>query len=101
MLADQVAVTADDLKRLHAVWRRHPILIAAALHGGAPGLPAIFPQWAFTQLLQLRGDGDPRRVLRHSVDRVVRLPMPNAAVDLNTPEDLLTLEPPPVPGTTA
>jgi molybdenum cofactor cytidylyltransferase len=92
MLADQVAVTADDLKRLHAVWRRHPILIAAALHGGAPGLPAIFPQWAFAQLLSLRGDGDPRRVLRHSVDRVVRLPMPNAAVDLDTPEDLLTLE---------
>jgi molybdenum cofactor cytidylyltransferase len=94
MLADQIAVTADDLKRLHGAWRRHPILIAAALHGGAPGLPAIFPRWAFTELLQLRGDDDPRRVLRSSIDRVVRLPMPNAAVDLNTPEDLRQFEPP-------
>jgi molybdenum cofactor cytidylyltransferase len=94
MLADQIAVTADDLKRLHGTWRRHPILIAAALHGGAPGLPAIFPRWAFTELLQLRGDDDPRRVLRSSIDRVVRLPMPNAAVDLNTPEDLRQFEPP-------
>jgi len=92
MLADQIAVTADDLRRLHGAWRRHPILIAAALHGGAPGLPAIFPRWAFTELLQLRGDGDPRRVLRSSIDRVVRLPMPNAAVDLNTPEDLRQFE---------
>ena len=92
MLADQPAVTADDLKRLDAAWRRHPILIAAALHGGAPGLPAIFPRWAFTELLQLRGDGDPRLVLRRSVDRVVRLPMPNAAVDLDTPEDLLQIQ---------
>ena len=60
LLADQVAVTADDLRRLHASWRRHPILIAAALYQGAPGLPAIFPRWAFTDLLALRGERDPR-----------------------------------------
>ncbi len=92
MLADQVAVTADDLKRLHAAWRRHPILICAALHGGAPGLPAIFPRWAYTDLLDLRGDRDPRLVIRRNVDRVVRIPMQNAAIDLDTPEDLLLIE---------
>ncbi len=92
LLADQVAVTADDLRRLHAAWRRHPVLIAAALYGGAPGLPAIFPRWAFDDLLDLRGDGDPRRVLRKSVDRVVRVPMANAAIDLDTPEDLRIYE---------
>ncbi len=89
LLADQVAVTADDLRRLHAGWRRHPVLIAAALYGGAPGLPAIFPRWAFEDLQALRGDGDPRRILRKAVDRVVRIPIANAAVDLDTPEDLL------------
>jgi len=92
VLADQVAVTADDLKRLFAAWRRHPILIAAALHGGAPGLPAIFPRWSFTDLLDLRGDRDPRLVLRRNVDQLVRVPMPNASVELDTPEDLLLLE---------
>jgi len=89
LLADQVAVTADDLRRLHAAWRRHPVLIAAALHGGAPGLPAIFPQWCFSDLLGLRGDRDPGLVLRRNIDRVVRIPMPNAAIDLDTPDDLL------------
>ncbi len=49
LLGDQVAVTADDLRRLYASWRRHPVLIAAALYAGAPGLPAIFPRWAFTR----------------------------------------------------
>jgi CTP:molybdopterin cytidylyltransferase MocA len=92
VLADQVAVTGDDLKRLYAGWRRHPVLIAAALHGGAPGVPAIFPRWAFTDLLQLRGDRDPRLSIRRSMDRVVRIPMPNAAMDLDTPEDLLEVE---------
>lgn len=92
MLADQVAITADDLRRLHASWRRHPILIAAALYQGAPGLPAIFPRWAFTDLLALRGDRDARLVLRKNIDRVVRVPMSNAAVDLDAPEDLLRVE---------
>jgi molybdenum cofactor cytidylyltransferase len=92
MLADQVAVTADDLKRLHAGWRRHPILIAAALYQGAPGLPAIFPRWAFTDLLSLRGERDPRGVLRKNIDRVVRIPMSNAGLDLDTPDDLLQVE---------
>jgi CTP:molybdopterin cytidylyltransferase MocA len=89
LLADQAAVSGEDLRRLFAVWRRHPVLIAAALHGGAAGLPAIFPRWAFTDLLDLRGDRDAGQVLRRNVDRVVRVPMPNAGLALDTPEDLL------------
>jgi molybdenum cofactor cytidylyltransferase len=92
LLADQVAVTADDLKRLHAAWRRHPILLAAALYSGAPGLPAIFPRWSFPDLLDIRGDRDPRVVLRRNIDQLVRIPMSNAGVDIDTPEDLLLIE---------
>jgi molybdenum cofactor cytidylyltransferase len=92
LLADQVAVTADDLRHLYAAWKRHPILIAAALFDGAPGLPAIFPRWALPGLLELRGDRDPKQVIRRNVDQLVRIPMPNASVDLDTPEDLLAIE---------
>lgn len=92
LLADQVAVTADDLKRLYAAWKRHPILVAAALYEGAPGLPAIFPRWTLPGLLELRGDRDPRLVIRRNVDQLVRVPMPNAGIDLDTPEDLLSIE---------
>jgi len=94
-LCDQVAVTADDLRRLYVAWRRHPILVVAALYGGAPGLPAIFPRWAFGDLLELRGDRDPRLLLRRAADRLVRVPMSNAGVDIDTPEDLLFVEPRP------
>jgi CTP:molybdopterin cytidylyltransferase MocA len=52
-------------------------------------LPALFPRWAFSDLLELRGDRDPRLVLRRNVDQLVRVPMSNASVDLDTPEDLL------------
>ncbi len=91
LLGDQVAVTAEDLRRLYAAWRRHPVLIGVALYGGGAGLPAIFPRWAFPDLLELRGDRDPGPVLRRNVDRLVRLPMANAGVALDTPEDLLML----------
>jgi molybdenum cofactor cytidylyltransferase len=92
LLADQVAITADDLRHLYAAWKRHPILIAAALFDGAPGLPAIFPRWALPGLLELRGDRDPKQVIRRNADQLVRIPMPNASVDLDTPEDLLAIE---------
>ena len=90
-LVDQVAVTADDLRRLTHAWRRNPVLIAAALYDGAPGLPALFPSWAFPDLLGLRGESDPRIVIRRHSDRVVRIPVPSAALDVNTPEDLLEI----------
>ena len=92
LFADQVALTAEDLRRLHATWRRQPSLLVAALHGGGAGLPAIFPRWSFPDLLQLRGDRDPGVVIRRHSDRGVRLPIPNAAVNLDIPEDLLLLE---------
>lgn len=90
--ADQVAVTADDLRRLHTAWLRHPVLIVAAAFGGGTGLPAIFPRWAFTDLLDLRGDRDATLVLRRSIDRIVRVPMTNASINIDTPEDLLEAE---------
>lgn len=99
LLADQVAVTADDLRRLFAAWRRQPILISAALHGGAAGLPAIFPRWAFPDLMELRGDRDPGLVLRRNSDRVVRIPMASAAIAFDTPQDLRALEAAAAPAT--
>jgi len=91
LLADQAAVTADDLKRLAGTWRKQPQYIAAALYAGTTGVPAIFPRSMFRELAQLRGDRGARSLLRRSSERVVRVPMPGAAHDIDTPEDLLTL----------
>ncbi len=94
MLADQPAVSVDDLKRLAGTWRKQPQYCAAALYAGTIGVPAIFPRTMFPQLLQLRGDSGARSLLRRHSDRVARVPMPSAALDLDTPEDLLALAEP-------
>jgi molybdenum cofactor cytidylyltransferase len=93
LLADQAAVTAEDLKRLVGAWRRQPEYIAAARYGVTTGVPAIFPRSTFPDLAALRGDIGARRLLQRNPDRVVRVPMARAAIDVDTPEDLLALGP--------
>jgi molybdenum cofactor cytidylyltransferase len=94
LLADQPLVSADDLRRLAGTWRKQPQYIAAALYSGTTGVPAIFPRSLFQALLQLRGDTGARSLLRRNTDRVVRVPMPSAAIDIDTPEDLLAVAAP-------
>ncbi|MBS0580404.1 MAG: nucleotidyltransferase family protein [Proteobacteria bacterium] len=93
ILADQPAVSVEDLKRLAGAWRRQPLHIAAALHEGGLGLPAVFPRSLFPELLRLRGDAGVRVLLRRNAERLVRVTMPSAAIDLDTPEDLLAVGP--------
>jgi molybdenum cofactor cytidylyltransferase len=94
LLADQPLVSADDLRRLAGTWRKQPQYIAAALYSGTTGVPVIFPRSLFQELLELRGDTGARALLRRHADRVVRVPMPSAAVDIDTPEDLLAVTAP-------
>jgi CTP:molybdopterin cytidylyltransferase MocA len=92
VLADQAAVTASDLQRLVGSWRRQPDYVAAALYAGQLGVPAIFPRSRFRELADLRGDIGARMLLHRNPDRVVRVPMESAALDIDTPEDLLALD---------
>jgi len=92
LLADQAAVTAEDLRRLAGAWRRQTAYVAAAVYGATVGVPAIFPRASFPNLLQLRGDQGARALIQRNPDRVVRVPMESAGVDIDTPEDLLAIE---------
>jgi CTP:molybdopterin cytidylyltransferase MocA len=91
LLGDQVAVSADDLKRLTSAWNGESTVIAAAQYEQQTGVPAIFPAFCFSELAALRGDQGAKAVLHRHRDRVVRVAMPNAAVDLDTPDDLQIL----------
>ena len=87
-LADQVGVTADDLRRLVNRWLQRPEGIAAALYSDVAGAPAIFPAALIDELAALQGDRGARDLLRRHPDQVSTLAMPNAAADVDTPADL-------------
>jgi len=91
LLADQPAVSTEDLRRLVATWRRQPHCIVAAQYAGTTGVPAIFPREDFAALGALRGEAGARTLLRRGGERIVRVPLPGAAIDIDTPEDLLNL----------
>jgi xanthine/CO dehydrogenase XdhC/CoxF family maturation factor/CTP:molybdopterin cytidylyltransferase MocA len=87
-LADQVAVTADDLRRLVSRWEQQPDRIVAALYDDTIGVPAIFPADLFPELAELQGDRGARVLLSRYPERVIGVPMPSAAQDIDTPADL-------------
>lgn len=91
LLADQPLVNGEGLGRLIATWRRRPRSIVASHYGAVTGVPAIFPRWCFNDLLALRGDQGARVLFHRHVDHVVRLEHPEAALDIDYPEDLLEL----------
>ncbi|MBV8877251.1 MAG: NTP transferase domain-containing protein, partial [Gammaproteobacteria bacterium] len=75
-------------------WCKQPRHIAAASYAGTTGVPAIFPRSLFRELGELRGDVGARALLRRYAARLVRVSMPSAALDLDTPEDLLAFTEP-------
>ena len=64
----------------------------AASYAGIVGPPALFPRRCFAALGGLRGDEGARVLLQRELDTLVRVPLPNAAIDIDEPEDLLQLE---------
>jgi molybdenum cofactor cytidylyltransferase len=84
--ADQWRVTARDLARLVRAAGRVP---AAAAYAGHVGIPAVFPAHLRSPLLRLSGDRGARAVL--AMGRFAEVPMPAAAIDLDTPADLARL----------
>lgn len=90
MLVDQPLVTTTDLRSLIDAWRQDPTHAAAAEYSGDVGAPCILPRQSFAQLLTLRGDRGAKALLR-DMPGLARVPMPNAALDVDTPADLETL----------
>ena len=90
-LADQAAVTVDDLTRLISAWRSDPRRIVAARYNATLGVPAIFPRAHFSDLAGLRGDRGARDLIRRHADHTVGIALANASIDIDTPEDLLLL----------
>jgi molybdenum cofactor cytidylyltransferase len=96
LLVDQPLITLADLERLHDAFQARPGQPAAAAHDSAGitlGAPTIFPAESFTALASMRGDRGARRLLREEAgrNRVTCVPMPSAAFDVDTPQDLRQL----------
>jgi molybdenum cofactor cytidylyltransferase len=91
LLADQARVGPGDLQLLMAAWRIRPQAIVAAHARGVLQPPAILPRALFRDLRRLKGDRGARDLLRDASHAVIAFEMPQAAEDLDVPEDLAAL----------
>jgi CTP:molybdopterin cytidylyltransferase MocA len=93
-LADQPRVQARDLSALLAAFAAGAG-VAAAEYAGTVGAPAVVGRARFAELLALRGDRGAGGWLRGLGSAVTRVPVPGAAFDVDTPEDVARLAAPP------
>jgi molybdenum cofactor cytidylyltransferase len=100
MVADQPLVGNAALGRLLERWtssngrsgsRGLHATIAAAAYAGTVGVPAVFGRAHFEALCSLPADAGAARLLRQAGAQVRRVAMPEAGVDVDTPNDLARL----------
>lgn len=86
MLADQAALSRQDLIRLVESFDGERI--AAAAYADCIGVPAIFPAARFATLAGLDGDRGAGALIASQEAQVISVEMPNAAIDVDTMQDL-------------
>jgi molybdenum cofactor cytidylyltransferase len=86
-LADQPAVTADDLGMLWAEHLRAPGSIVAAAAGSFTGPPCLFPSAYFADLEQLDGAHGARALLEKHAQTLRTVSLPSAAMDIDARAD--------------
>ncbi len=87
-LADQPLVTAEHLRAMRREVHLSGAAIIAAQYNGTLGVPAIFSRRMFGALLELPPDAGARQLLRQPSLPVKAFPLPEAAMDVDTPDDL-------------
>ena len=87
LLTDQPKIPIRSIKRLVQTWNKRPHAIIASSYDDTVGVPAIFPRRHFEALRSLRDDKGARQLLgdRRKVELV---PIPEAAFDIDTAQDI-------------
>ena len=91
LLADQPLITVSHLQALRDNWSGAPDEIIATSFANTMGPPVLFPRGAFDDLAVLSGDKGARDILRDARFTIKTIQFEDAAVDIDTPDDLTRL----------
>ncbi len=82
-LVDQPAVDVACLQGLVNAWRESRDLVASE-YGDTIGVPALFGRSYFAEIAALAGDRGAKAILARHVNRVAKVSMPEAKIDIDT-----------------
>ncbi len=92
LLADQPLINAEHLDRMRTEFHRSGAAIVAAQYSSTLGVPAIFQRGLWGTLATLPPDSGARRLFADPSLKIQAFPLPQAATDIDTPEDLAALQ---------
>ncbi|MGZ4959945.1 MAG: nucleotidyltransferase family protein [Methylomonas sp.] len=91
VLCDQPLIGAEHIQTLLGGWKKEPNRIAVSVYGDDVGVPAVFPAAFFGDLLALEGDQGGKRLLMKFSTHLLKIPLPEAELDIDSPADFLQL----------
>lgn len=90
VLVDQVDLVSEDYQQLFDRFDGRNIV--ASEYNTVAGVPAIFPQSYFKHLQSLDSEWGARKIIRQNLEQVLTVPMPNAALDIDSKQDWLKFQ---------
>ncbi len=87
MLCDQPLISKHSLNRIIDTYRSGTSLIVASTYNGITGVPALYDRSLLPHLKDLTGDQGARDFLRSQSHPTSLLPLPEATIDVDTPDD--------------
>lgn len=87
MLCDQPFVSSQTLDSLIFVYEESQSLAVASEYAGSLGAPALFSRELFAELASLNSAEGAKQILKRHEQNVIRLPVPEAVWDVDTPAD--------------
>jgi molybdenum cofactor cytidylyltransferase len=90
-LCDQPNVASSHIDKLAAKFRETKKSIVAARYDNVIGVPALFDRGLFDELLKIKGDKGAREIIAKYSDALTTIPLPEAALDIDTKADLSRL----------
>lgn len=87
-VCDQPYMSATHLNELLRAFRHNPCKIVASQYQNLQGVPAIFPERYFNELMVINDQKGAKLVIQEHADDIVEIPMPGGELDIDTPEDL-------------
>ncbi len=88
MLCDQPFADAVLLKELIDQQRLNDSKLVACTYGGSAGVPALFDQSLFAELLELKGQEGAKKIIQKYREQATTIPFEKGNIDIDTPTDL-------------
>jgi molybdenum cofactor cytidylyltransferase len=92
LLSDQPLIRTEHFQQLLTTWKNSPTQIVASEYNQSIGVPAIFPNRFFAQLQLLQGDQGAKSLLVKGEKDVIKIPLPEAELDIDSIEDFNNLK---------